>query len=173
MRSQEILILLKTGIFYLIALHIVHDPVCHLPRLFIYAAVIQKRNILYRLKNRMLDKGTEENIVRQLLLPEKKENKNYILQWFFMLIALGVGLLLVGFTRPFGLHSIAILAFSMAAGFRVMTTILRNRRTEMVGGWPFFKMKIIDETYFFYNCVFLLSIRFYFSWSGRTGKEGV
>ncbi len=76
-----------------------------------------KSGISYRLKNRMLDKGTEENIVRELLLPEKKENKNYILQWFFMLIALGVGLLLVGFTRPFGLHSIAILAFSIAAGF--------------------------------------------------------
>jgi hypothetical protein len=78
---------------------------------------IFKSGMSYRIKNRMLDKGTEENIVRELLLPEKKENKNYILQWFFMLIALGIGLLLVGFTRPFGLHSIAILAFSIAAGF--------------------------------------------------------
>jgi uncharacterized membrane protein SpoIIM required for sporulation len=78
---------------------------------------IFKSGMLYRIKNRILDKGTEENIVRELLLPEKKENKNYILQWFFMLIALGIGLLLVGFTRPFGLHSIAILAFSVAAGF--------------------------------------------------------
>jgi len=31
----------------------------------------------FRIKNRILDKGTEENIVRQLLQPEKKENKNY------------------------------------------------------------------------------------------------
>ena len=71
----------------------------------------------YRIKNRILDKGTEENIVREILLPEKKENKLYILQWFFMLTAIGVGLLLVGLTRPFGLHSVAILAFSIAAGF--------------------------------------------------------
>jgi hypothetical protein len=71
----------------------------------------------YRIKNRILDKGTEENVVREILLPEKKENKLYILQWFFMLTAIGVGLLLVGLTRPFGLHSVAILAFSVAAGF--------------------------------------------------------
>jgi hypothetical protein len=71
----------------------------------------------YRIKNRMLDKGTEENIVRQLLQPDKKDNNNYILQWFCMLAAIGAGLLLVSWVRPFGLHSLAILAFSVAAGF--------------------------------------------------------
>jgi hypothetical protein len=70
-----------------------------------------------RIKNRMLDKGTEENIVRELLQPDKKENKNYILQWFFMLIAIGIAFLLLMLTGPFGIHSLAILAFSMAAGF--------------------------------------------------------
>jgi 1,4-dihydroxy-2-naphthoate octaprenyltransferase len=78
---------------------------------------IFKNAMSYRIKNRILDKGTEENIIRELLLPEKKDNKQYILQWFFMLTALGVGLLLVGLTRPFGLHSLAILVFSIAAGF--------------------------------------------------------
>ncbi len=88
---------------------------------------IFKSGMSYRIKNRMLDKGTEENIVRELLLPEKKENKNYILQWFFMLIALGIGLLLVGFTQPFGLHSIAILAFSIAAGFGSSYYFMRQK----------------------------------------------
>ncbi|MDP4130113.1 MAG: hypothetical protein Q8918_01840 [Bacteroidota bacterium] len=78
---------------------------------------IFKQHYNYRIKNRMLDKGTEENIVRQLLQPGKKENKNGILQWFFMLAAIGAGLLLVTVIRPFGLHSLAILAFSLAAGF--------------------------------------------------------
>jgi hypothetical protein len=76
-----------------------------------------KAGMTARIKNRMLDKGTEENIVRELLQPDKKENKNYILQWFFMLIAIGIGLLLLMLTTPFGLHSLAILAFSIAAGF--------------------------------------------------------
>jgi hypothetical protein len=81
----------------------------------------------YRIRNRILDKGTEENIVRELLLPEKKDNKNYILQWFFMLTAIGVGLLLVGLTGPFGLHSLAILAFSIAAGFGAYYYFSRER----------------------------------------------
>lgn len=71
----------------------------------------------YRIKNRMLDKGTEENIVRHLLQPEKKDNKSFILQWFCMLSAIGAGLMLVNWIRPFGLISLSILAFSMAAGF--------------------------------------------------------
>ena len=71
----------------------------------------------FRLKNRMLDKGTEENIVRQLIQPEKKDNRNYYLQWFFMLTAIGTGILLISLTRPFGPHSVAIMAFSLAAGF--------------------------------------------------------
>src|SRR5450755_1370291 len=48
-----------------------------------------KAGMTARIKNRMLDKGTEENIVRELLQPDKKENKNYILQWFFIMVAIG------------------------------------------------------------------------------------
>jgi hypothetical protein len=78
---------------------------------------IVKNAMTFRIKNRMLDKGTEENIIRELLRPEIKENRLFILQWFFMLAAIGIGLLLVRLTSPFGLHSLAILAFSIAAGF--------------------------------------------------------
>jgi hypothetical protein len=78
---------------------------------------ILKQYYSYRIKNRMLDKGTEENIVREILMPDKKENNNYILQWFCMLAAIGAGLTLVNWIRPFGIHSLAILAFSVAAGF--------------------------------------------------------
>ena len=78
---------------------------------------IFKAGMTARIKNRMLDKGTEENIVRELLQPDKKENKNYILQWFFIMVAIGVAFLLLMLTSPFGLHSLAIIAFSIAAGF--------------------------------------------------------
>jgi len=82
-----------------------------------FIMLILKQHYNYRIRNRMLDKGTEENIVRQLLPPDKKDNRNYILQWFCMLAAIGAGLILVSLIRPFGLHSLAILAFSLAAGF--------------------------------------------------------
>jgi hypothetical protein len=82
-----------------------------------FIMLVLKQHYNYRIKNRMLDKGTEENIVRQLLPPDKNDNRNYILQWFCMLAAIGAGLILVSLIRPFGLHSLAILAFSLAAGF--------------------------------------------------------
>ena len=78
---------------------------------------IFKTGMTARIKNRMLDKNTEENIVKELLQPDKKENKNYILQWFFILVAIGVAFLLLMLTSPFGLHSLAIIAFCIAAGF--------------------------------------------------------
>jgi len=82
-----------------------------------FITMILKQHYNYRIRNRILDKGTEENIIRELLQPEKKENKNAVLQWFCMLAAIGAGLTLVALIRPFGLHSLAILAFSLAAGF--------------------------------------------------------
>jgi hypothetical protein len=78
---------------------------------------IIKNAMSFRIKHRILDKGTDENIVRQLLQPDKKGNKNYTLQWFFMLACIGIGLVLVKIIQPFGLYSLAILAFSIAAGF--------------------------------------------------------
>jgi hypothetical protein len=78
---------------------------------------IFKAGMITRIKNRMLDKGTDENIVKELLQPDKKENKNYILQWFFIMVAIGIAFLLLMLTGPFGLHSMAIIAFSIAAGF--------------------------------------------------------
>ncbi len=78
---------------------------------------IVKNAMSYRIKNRILDKGTEVNIVREILQPDKKVNKNYILQWFFMLLSIGAGLIIVNLIRPFGLYSLAILALSIAAGF--------------------------------------------------------
>ena len=65
-----------------------------------------------------------------MLQPEKKENKNYILQWFFMLAAIGIGLFLVTVIRPFGLHSLAIMAFSLAAGFGAYYYFTKEREGE-------------------------------------------
>jgi hypothetical protein len=115
-QSQENFDPLKDREFFFDALHMCSILiVIYLISSFILQAI--KAAMTTRIKNRILDKGTEENIVRELLRPDKKENKNYILQWFFMLAAIGLGLLLVKIILPFGLHSLAILALSIAAGF--------------------------------------------------------
>jgi len=91
-----------------------------LAAMFIIASFIQqiiRQYYAYRIRNRMLDKGTEESIVREMLKPEKKDSRQVMLQWFCILASIGAGLLLVTLIRPFGLHSLAILAISIAAGF--------------------------------------------------------
>jgi hypothetical protein len=89
---------------------------------------IFKTGMTARIKNRMLDKNTEGNIVKELLQPDKKENKNYILQWFFIMIAIGIAFLLLMLTSPFGLHSMAIIAFCIAAGFGAYYYFTREGR---------------------------------------------
>jgi hypothetical protein len=80
---------------------------------------MMKQNLDYRLKSKLIEKETAENIVVQLVRPLKKDNGNgkTVLQWFFMLAGIGVGFTLINFTRPYGIHSLAIMAFCIAAGF--------------------------------------------------------
>lgn len=79
---------------------------------------ILKQSLEFKLKNKIIDKETAEPVVAQLMQPEsKKEKRNYLLQWFFILVAVGLGFSIMSFSRPFGLHSLAIMAFSIAAGF--------------------------------------------------------
>ena len=75
-----------------------------------------RQNLDYRLKSKMLEKGTAENIVSQLIQPEKKDPRNMILQWLCTLSGIGLGFILMVITRPIGLHSLAIMAFCVVAG---------------------------------------------------------
>ena len=71
-----------------------------------------------KLKNKLIERGTTtESFVSQLLQPLKKDNKLEPFKWFAILAGIGTGLLLINFTQPLGLHSLAIMAFSLAASF--------------------------------------------------------
>jgi peptidoglycan/LPS O-acetylase OafA/YrhL len=71
----------------------------------------------YRLKHKMVEKQTPADVAEQLLKPGIQNSKSYILQWLFILSGIGIGFTILNFTRPFGLHSLAIMAFSIASGF--------------------------------------------------------
>jgi hypothetical protein len=80
---------------------------------------MMKQNLDYRLKSKLIEKETSENIVVQLVTPVKKESENgkNILQWFFILAGIGLGFTIIHFNRPYGVHSLAIMAFCISAGF--------------------------------------------------------
>jgi len=70
-----------------------------------------------RIKRKMLDKDVSENIVEKYLQPTSKDSKSIAIKWFFVLISIGLGLSVINVTLPVGIHSIAIMSFSIALSF--------------------------------------------------------
>lgn len=71
-----------------------------------------------RIKSKMIEKGVSENIISQFLQPVSKESsRNVNVKWFCILAGIGVGLALINFFQPLGIHSLAIMSFSLAASF--------------------------------------------------------
>ncbi|MCC8424393.1 hypothetical protein [Mucilaginibacter sp. UR6-11] len=71
----------------------------------------------YRLKNKLIEKGAPDHIVSQLLQPITSDDKNITIKWFALLMGLGIGLSFVDYFQPLGIHSLAIMSFSLAVSF--------------------------------------------------------
>jgi hypothetical protein len=71
----------------------------------------------YRLKNKLIEKSAPDHVVSQLLQPITSDNKNVAIKWFALLMGLGTGLSFVDYFQPLGIHSLAIMSFSLAASF--------------------------------------------------------
>src|SRR5580698_7122229 len=78
-----------------------------------------RQNLDYRLKSKIIEKGTDGNVVGQLMPADKTNPSNTVLQWFCTLVGVAIGFMVMTFTQPFGLHSLAIMAFSVAAGLGI------------------------------------------------------
>jgi hypothetical protein len=77
-----------------------------------------KKILEHRLKNKILDKGIPENLVTSLLQTESSGNEKHVnVKWFAILAGIGAGLLLVYYTRPLDIHSLAIMSFSISLSF--------------------------------------------------------
>ena len=82
----------------------------------------------YRLRSKMLERQTDENIVGQLVRPEKVNPLNTVLQWICTLTSVGLGFILIGATQPFGLHSLAIMAFCVAGGLGLYYVLVQRAK---------------------------------------------
>ena len=87
-----------------------------------------RQNLDYRLKSKIIEKGTAENVVGQLMPADKTNPVNTILQWFCTLVGIAIGFMIMTFTQPFGLHSLAIMAFSVAAGLGIYYLFTRRNK---------------------------------------------
>ncbi len=85
--------------------------------LMIFILAIVKRLLDSRIKNKIIDRGIPESIVSSILQANPKEDRNSNIKWFAILTGLGIGLTIINYTLPLGFHSLAIMSFSIAAGF--------------------------------------------------------
>jgi Zn-dependent protease with chaperone function len=69
-----------------------------------------------RLKRKMVETGTSEAIITQLL-DTKKSDKENSLKWFFALTAIAVGLGVIGCYHMTDIYALMIIAFCLAVGF--------------------------------------------------------
>jgi hypothetical protein len=82
-----------------------------------FILTISKMVMDHRVKNKLLEKEVPENLVIQYLQPANKGPRNETIKWVTIFLSIGIGLLLVSWSEPFGLHSLAIMSFSVAGGF--------------------------------------------------------
>jgi hypothetical protein len=94
----------------------------------IFILTMMKLYLGHRLKNKIVDKGLSENIAASILQTNPHEDRNSNIKWFMLLAGIGAGLLIVNYTLPLGIHSIAILSFSISASF--LGYYLFSRYTE-------------------------------------------
>jgi hypothetical protein len=83
----------------------------------IFILAIVKRIIDNRLKDKIVEKGIPENVISSILQTNPKEDRNINIKWFAILAGMGIGLTIIYYTLPLGIHSLAIMAFCLAASF--------------------------------------------------------
>lgn len=82
-----------------------------------FILLIIKRLLDSRLKNKIIEKGIPDNLAMSVLQPNNGENKNINIKWFALLAGIGAGLTVVYYTMPLGIHSLAIMSFSISISF--------------------------------------------------------
>jgi len=82
-----------------------------------FILAIMKRLMDNKLKNKIVDKGVPDSVVASVLKTNPKEDLNANVKWFAILAGIGVALTAIHYTQPLGIHSLAIMAFSIAISF--------------------------------------------------------
>ncbi|MDP4263613.1 MAG: hypothetical protein Q8941_13890 [Bacteroidota bacterium] len=91
--------------------------ICVIALFMLFILIVMKRVFEYRLKNKVIDKGISENIISSILQKNDGEDRHINIKWFALLTGLGAGLTIIYYTQPLGIHSLAIIAFSIALSF--------------------------------------------------------
>ncbi|MFK8101452.1 MAG: hypothetical protein AB8G15_02960 [Saprospiraceae bacterium] len=82
-----------------------------------FCLVVLKKILDYQLKKQLIEKGKSETFSNSLLKTESNNEQTKNIKWFAIFLSTGIGLFLVESFLPLGIHSIGIMAISIAMGF--------------------------------------------------------
>lgn len=85
--------------------------------IMLFLLFILKQLLEQRLKERILEKGVSDELAASILNTKTMDIQYQNSRWFMVLMALAAGLTIDYYTRPLGLHSLAIMVFCLAMGF--------------------------------------------------------
>jgi hypothetical protein len=89
-----------------------------------FLAIIRKF-IDFRIKNKIVDKGIPESMASSLLQTNPNEDRNSYMKWGIVIAGLGVGLTIINYTLPLGIHSLAIMAFCVSISLIAYYLLIR------------------------------------------------
>ncbi|WP_143166649.1 hypothetical protein [Pedobacter caeni] len=95
--------------------------------LVFFTISILKYILEHRLKNKIIERGISEQLSASILEKNGKNKYDEAMKLAILLCSIGVGLILTYCTMPLHIHSLAIMAFSIGAGYLGYFFYLKNQ----------------------------------------------
>lgn len=83
----------------------------------VFILTLLKLSFENKIKNKIVDKGISESQIFSILQANTGDGNYVNIKWFALMAGIGVGLTIIHYTMPLGIHSLAIMAFSIASSF--------------------------------------------------------
>lgn len=96
--------------------------------LLVYMTItVIKYFLEYRLKNKIIDRGVSEQLSASILENSGKSKYDEAMKFAILLCGIGLGLIITYYTLPLHIHSLAVMAFSIAASYLGYFFYLKNQ----------------------------------------------
>ena len=102
-------------------------PIIVIGLLVLLAIYLTKFILEYRLKNKIIDRGISEQLAASILEKNNSSKKDDSIKWVLLLTGIGTGLIVSYYTTPLNMHSLAIMAFSIASSYLGYFFYLKNQ----------------------------------------------
>lgn len=83
--------------------------------LVLLVVALTKLILTNKIKNKIIDKGIPEQLAISILEKNSTNKKDESIKWTLILLGIGIGCIICFYTLPLHIHSLAIMAISIAA----------------------------------------------------------